>query len=133
MKEYLTSQYGVTGARLDYVVRPEVAVKPEAKDAPENYETGDQEMTTRAPNTRRPFVNDRRKVWYIMSNICGKKSCLVYIKPSRTRNGRDAYILLVYHFLGHNNIGNMASKADTKLTSTLYNGENCLYFFPRKL
>jgi hypothetical protein len=40
IKEYLASQYGVTGATLDYVVRAEIAVKPE--DTPENYETVDQ-------------------------------------------------------------------------------------------
>jgi hypothetical protein len=69
-------------------------------------------------------VDDRRKVWDIMSNICGKHSCFVYIKPAlRTRNGRDAYMLLFDHFLGPNNVGNMASEADTKLTGTLYNGE----------
>jgi hypothetical protein len=116
IREYLASQYGVTGATLDYVVRAKIAVKPEEEDPPENYETVDQEMTARAPHTGRPFVNDRRKVWEIMSNICGKHAL-------RTRNGRDAYMLLFDHFLGPNNIGNMASEAETKLTSTLYNGE----------
>jgi hypothetical protein len=101
-----------------------IAVKSEAEDPPENYETVDQEMTARAPHTGRPFVNDRHKVWDIMSNICGKHYCFLYIKPAlRTRNGRDAYMLLFDHFLGPNNVGNMASEADTKLTSTLYNGE----------
>jgi hypothetical protein len=124
IKECLASQYGFTGTTLDYVVRPEIAVKPEAEDPPENYETVDQEMTARAPHTGRPFVDDRYKVWDIMSNICGKHSCFVYMKPAlRTRNGRDAYMLLFYHFLGPNNVGNMASEAETKLTSTLYNGE----------
>jgi hypothetical protein len=80
IKEYLDSQYDVTGATLDYVVRPEIAVKPEAEDPPENYETVDQEMTARAPHTRRPFVNDRRKVWDIMSNICG--NILVLFTPN---------------------------------------------------
>jgi hypothetical protein len=124
IREYLASQYDVTGATLDYVVRGKIAVKPEAEDPAENYETVDQEMTARAPHTGRPFVNDRRKVWDIKSNICGKHSCFVYIKPAlRTRNGRDAYMLLFDHFLGPNNVGNMASEADTKLTSTLYNSE----------
>jgi hypothetical protein len=40
IKEYLASQYGVTGATLDYVVRPDITVKPE--DPAENYETVDQ-------------------------------------------------------------------------------------------
>jgi hypothetical protein len=124
IKEYLASQYGVTGATLYYVVRPDIAVKPEAEDPDENYETVDQEMTARAPSTGKSFVDDRCKVWDIMSTICGKHSCFVYIKPAlRTRNGRDAYMLLFDHFLGPNNVGNKASEADTKLTSTLYNGE----------
>jgi hypothetical protein len=128
IREYLASQYGVTGATLDYVVRAEIAIKPEAEDPPENYETVDQEMTARAPHTGRPFVNYRRKVWVIMSNICGKHYCFVYIKPAlRTRNERDAYMLLFDHFLGPNNVGNMASEAETKLTSTLYNGEKKLF------
>jgi hypothetical protein len=42
IKEYLASKYGVTGATLDYVVRPEIAVKPEAEDPAENHETVDQ-------------------------------------------------------------------------------------------
>jgi hypothetical protein len=109
---------------LDYVFRAEFTVKPEEEDPPENYETVDQEMTARSPHTGRPFVNDRRKVWDIMSNICGKHSCFVYIKPAlRTRNRRDAYMLLFDHFLGPKNVGNMASEAETKLTGTLYNGE----------
>jgi hypothetical protein len=124
IKEYLASQYGVTGATLDYAVRPDIAVKPEAEDPAENYETVDQEMTARAPHTGRSFVDDMHKVWDIMSNICGNHSCFVYIKPAlRTRNGRDAYMLLFDHFLGPKHVGNMAVEADTKLTSTLYNGE----------
>jgi hypothetical protein len=59
---------------LDYVVRAEIAVKPEAEDPPDNYETVDQEMMARAPHTGRPFLNNRRKVWDIMSNICGRHS-----------------------------------------------------------
>jgi hypothetical protein len=53
IREYLASQYGVTGAALDYVVRPDIEVKPEAEDPAEGYETVDQEMTARAPHTGR--------------------------------------------------------------------------------
>jgi hypothetical protein len=42
IKEYLASQYGVTGATLEYVVHPDIAVKPEAEDPAENYEIVDQ-------------------------------------------------------------------------------------------
>jgi hypothetical protein len=42
IKEYLASQYGGTGATLDYVVRPDISVKPESEDPVEGYETVDQ-------------------------------------------------------------------------------------------
>jgi hypothetical protein len=87
IKEYLASQYGGTGDTLDYVVRPDIGVKPEAEDPAEGYENVDQEMNARAPHTVRSFLNDMHKVWDIMSNICDKHSCFVYIKPDlRTRN-----------------------------------------------
>jgi hypothetical protein len=69
-------------------------------------------------------VDDRRKVWDIISNICGNHYCFVYIKPALcAMNGRDDSMLLFGHFLGPKNVGNMASAAETKLTGTLYNGE----------
>jgi hypothetical protein len=72
IKEYPTSQYEGTGSTLDYVVQSDIEVKPEYDDPAEGYETVDQEMNARAPRTGEAFVNDRRKVWEIMSNICGK-------------------------------------------------------------
>jgi hypothetical protein len=117
IREYLAYQYGVTGATLDYVVR-------QAEYPVEGYEAVDQEMTTITPHTGLSFVKDRRKLWDIMSNICDKNYCVVYIKPALwTRNGRDAYMLLFDQFLGPNNVGNMDSAEETKLTGTLYNGE----------
>jgi hypothetical protein len=124
IKECVASQYGGAWATLDYVIIPEIVVKPKAEDPADGYDMVDQEMTARAPHTGRAFVNDRRKVWDIMSNICGKHSCFVYIKPALgTRNGRDAYILLFDHVLGPNNVGIMASVHDTMLDCILYNGE----------
>jgi hypothetical protein len=73
-------------------------------------------------------VDDRRKVWDIMSNICDQHSCFVYIKPAlRIINGRDAYMLLVDHFLGPNNVGTMASATETKLSGTLYNDKKKIF------
>jgi hypothetical protein len=42
IKEYLASQYGRTGASLDYVVRPDIAITPESEDPAEGYDTVDQ-------------------------------------------------------------------------------------------
>jgi hypothetical protein len=120
----LAYQYGGTGATLDYVVRPDIDVKPEAEYPVEGYDTVDQEMTVIAPHTGRDFFDDRRKVSDIMYNICGNQSCFVYIKPAlRTRNGADAYMILFDHFLGPNNVVNMVTTAETNLTGTLYNSE----------
>jgi hypothetical protein len=125
IKEYLAFQYEGKGDTLDYVVRPDIAVTPEAQDPSADYDTVDQEMTIRAPHTGRTFVNDIRKVWAIMPNICGKYYCFVYIKPEmHTKNIRDANMLMFGHLCGPNNVGNMASATDIKLNGTLYNREN---------
>jgi hypothetical protein len=42
------SRYGGTGSSLDYVVMPDIAVKPEAEDPVDGYDTMDQYMTSRA-------------------------------------------------------------------------------------
>jgi hypothetical protein len=61
----------------------------------------------------------------IMSNICGKHSCFVYIKPVlRTKTVMDPYMLLVHHFLGPKNVENMPSSTKNKLTGSLYKSEN---------
>jgi hypothetical protein len=81
-------------------------------------------MTARAPHTGKTFQDEKRKVWDILSYMCAKHPCWVYIKPAqRGKNGRLAYELLFYHYLGPNNVGNMANAAENKLSSTLYNGE----------
>jgi hypothetical protein len=42
INEYLTSQYGGTGATLEYIVRPYIEVNTEYEDPVEGYETVDQ-------------------------------------------------------------------------------------------
>jgi hypothetical protein len=42
IKEYIASQYGGTRATLNYVVRPDIAVKPDSEDPAEGYDTVDQ-------------------------------------------------------------------------------------------
>jgi hypothetical protein len=49
--EYLASQYGRTWATLDFVFRPDIAVKPEAENPVDGHATLDQDMTVRAPHT----------------------------------------------------------------------------------
>jgi hypothetical protein len=124
IREYLAAQYGAKGSTLDYVIRQEVEVKPHAPDPSDNCNTVVLEMTAQAPHTGRTFQDDKRKVWDILSNMCAKHPCWVYIKPAQIgKNGRLAYELIFEHYLGPNNVGNMANADGTKLSSTLYNGE----------
>jgi hypothetical protein len=53
IKEYLASQYGGMGATLDYVVRPDIAVKTEAENHVEGYDNVDQEMTCQIASHRK--------------------------------------------------------------------------------
>jgi hypothetical protein len=124
IREYLAAQYGAKGSTLYYVIRQEVEVKPHASDPSDNYDTVYIEMTARAPHTGKTFQDDKRKVWDILSNMCAKHPCWVYVKRAqRGKNGRLAYALLFEHYLGPNNVGNMVNATETKLSSTLYNGE----------
>jgi hypothetical protein len=125
IREYLAAQYGAKGSTLDYVIRQEVEVKPHASEPSDNYDTVDIEMTDWAPHTGITFQDDNRKVWEILSNMCAKHPCWVYIKPAqRGKNGRLACELIFDHYIGPNSVGNMANAAETRLSSTLYNGEN---------
>jgi hypothetical protein len=124
IREYFAARCGAKWSTLDYVIQQEVEVKSHASDPSENYETVDLEMTARSPYTGRTFQHNNRKVWDILSNMCAKHPCWVYIKPAQKgKNGRLAYELLFDHYLGPNNFGNMANAAKTKLSRTLYYGE----------
>jgi hypothetical protein len=59
---------------LDYGVHPDIEIKPEAEDPTDGYETVDQEITAKEPHTGRAFMDDKRKVWDIVSNISGNHS-----------------------------------------------------------
>jgi hypothetical protein len=128
IKKYVASQYGGTGDSLNCVIRAETTVESEAEDPVGGYDTVGQGMTARALHSGRAFVNDRHNVWDIMSNICGRHSCFVYINTIlQANNGRNAFILLFDHFIGPNNGDNMASAAETNLTGTVYNGEKKIF------
>ena len=129
IREFLSSVLGKTGVPLAYAIRTDVTPPaegddPAAGDAGSIYDTPDLEMIARAPHSGTAFRQDKRAIWDYMSNICGAHECWIYIKPAqRARDGRLAYQLLFNHYLGPNNVGNMASAAETKLASTMYNGE----------
>jgi hypothetical protein len=70
------------------------------------------------------YINNREKVYEIIAKITRDHPCWTYVKPAqRTRDGHMAYLGLYQHFLGPNNVDNMATVADNKLKSAVYNGE----------
>ena len=137
--EYLRSYLGDKKIPLAYVVRKDEAV-PEI-DPEAGYATIQDEMIARAPHfamvgaVRSPdptFLVNREKVWDIIARITREHTCWTYVKPAqRTRDGRMAYLALYTHFLGPNNVDNMATLAEDKLKSTVYNGEQRRWDFEK--
>jgi hypothetical protein len=139
--EYLRSYLGERKIPLAYVVRKHVAV-PEGVDPSTNYPTIQDEMIARAPHTVIAmdgtimpdpiYLVNREKVWDIISKITQDHSAWTYVKPAqKTRDGRMAYNGLYQHFLGPNNVDNMATQAEDKLKNTVYNGEQRRWDFER--
>ena len=138
MEEYLRNYLGETGIPLAYVVRKNEAVKPEADDPPGNYTSSVDEMIARAPHKDVAdaylpvYLSDRQKVWKLLADICRDTECWTYIKPAqRTRNGRLAFEKLYGHYLGPNNVDNMATAAEKKLATVRYDGEKKRWNFER--
>jgi hypothetical protein len=138
--EYLRSYLGDRKIPLAYVVRKDQAV-PDAMP-PNGYPTVQDAMIARAAHftvaADGTFVNDptyisnREKVYEIIAKITRDHACWTYVKPAqKTRDGRMAYLGLYQHFLGPNNVDNMATMAEDKLKSTVYNGEQRRWDFEK--
>ena len=140
IEEYLRSYLGERKIPLAYVIRKNEDVPGAGGDAA--YPTVQHEMIARAPHfsinadgNRVPdpiYLVNREKVWDIVSKITREHSCWTYVKPAqRTRDGRMAFLNLYQHFLGPNNVDNMATLAEDKLKNTAYNGEQRRWDFER--
>jgi hypothetical protein len=137
--EYLRSYLGDKKIPLAYVVRESEDVP--VADPEGGYATLQDEMIARAPHfslvasvrTADPaYLINREKVWDVIARITRSHDCWTYVKPAqRTRDGRKAYLALYAHYLGPNNVDNMASQAESKLNSTVYNGEQRRWNFER--
>ena len=138
--EYLRSYLGDHKIPLAYVVRKDATVP--AADPTGGYFTIQDEMIARAKHftlgagdvqTPDPtYVANREKVWEIIVKITREHTCWTYVKPAqRTRDGRKAYLDLYQHFLGPNNVDNMAAMAEDKLKTTVYSGEQRRWDFEK--
>jgi hypothetical protein len=139
IEEWLRGHLGVNKVPLSYVVRREKDVVASADDPSANYDTVIDEMIARAPiETAVPgtfvasFIEDRRKTWDLMAGFLRDKECWTYVKPhQRARDGRGGFLEIWNHYLGPNNAGNMATRAERTLSSTTYVGEKRRWNFER--
>jgi hypothetical protein len=104
----------LNGVPLAYVTITEVMV-PDADDDPEDgYLMVEKEIIHRAPHSGPAFSNERRTVWDIMSKFWCQHECWIHIKNvQKAKDRKRAHDLLVDHSRGPNNVGNMASAAET--------------------
>jgi hypothetical protein len=138
LEEYLGGFLGETGIPLAYVVRKDEAVPPAANDPSNNYDSRFEEMVARAGHSDvngellDTFVADRQRVWELLSAICRDSDCWTYLKTAqRTKDGRLAYRSLYDHYLGPNNVDNLATMAERRLSSLTYNGETRRWDFEK--
>eukprot|EP00978_Attheya_sp_CCMP212_P018789 scaffold51883_cov58-Attheya_sp.AAC.1 len=139
IEEWLRGHLGVNKVPLAYVVRKEMEVPASADDPSAEYETVIDEMIARAPiETAVPgtfvasYIEDRRKVWDLMAGLLRDKECWTYVKPhQRARDGRGGYVEIWNHFLGPNNAGKMATRAERTLDTTSYVGEKRRWNFEK--
>ena len=151
--EYFTGLRGYKKSPLRYVFRPELVPALAAVDPPTGtvgslHISHDDEMCARGPiilagavvgpdaETLGPFapsfVVDRAAVWEKLAEILLTNDAFTVIKAAKkTRNGRLAYQLLYAHYLGPNNVGNMAGEAENILKTAKYDGEKRQWNFEK--
>ena len=78
------------------------------------------------------FGTDYKIFFNKLAELTCEHEYWTYIKPhARARNGREAYMAFKNHYLGPNNIGNMAATAEQKLIKTTCSGEGRCWDFER--
>jgi hypothetical protein len=127
-------------AYCDLLVPPLTAVDPQTGVVGSTHFSHDDEMIVRGPillagavvgpdaETLGPFASsflvDRAEVWEKLAEILLLFDAVTVIKAAKkTRNGRLAYQLLFRHYLGPNNVSNMAGEAEQVLALVQYKGE----------
>jgi hypothetical protein len=134
----------------DLLVPPLAAVDPQTGVVGSTHFSHDDEMIVQGPillagavvgpdaETLGPFASsflvDRAEaeVWEKIAEILLPHDAFTVIKAAKkTRNGRLAYQLLFRHYLGPNNIGNMAGEAEQVLASIEYKGETRQWIFEK--
>ena len=76
------------------------------------------------------FIVDNKTVFDKLAEMTRSYACWSYVKLFlRSHNGRATYIAFHNHYLGLNNVDNMAALAEQKLNTATYEGEGCRWDF----
>jgi hypothetical protein len=151
--EYFRGLRGYKKSSLCYVYRADLvpalaAVDPLTGTVGSLHISHDDEMCARGPillagaavgpdgETLGPFspsfIVDRAAVWEKLAEILLTNDAFTVIKGAKkTQNGHLAYQLLYVHYLGPNNVGNMAGEAENALNMVQYHGEKRQWNFEK--
>ena len=136
MEEYFRGCLGTSSKiPLAYVIRKEEA--PSADPPAPGWTSKAEELIGRAPiragaNYVPNYLADNVKVWELLSGLTRNHACWTYCKPfMRARDGRGAFLALRNHFLGPNNVDNMATTAEKKLSNATYTSEKRRWNFEK--
>jgi hypothetical protein len=151
--EYFRGLRGYKKSPLSYVYRGDLVPALAAVDPPTGapgslHISHDDKMCARGPillagaavgpdtETIGPFapsfIVDRAAVWEKLAEILLTNDAFTVIKAAKkAQNGRRAYQLLYAHYLGPNNVGNMAGEAETVLNTVQYHGEKRQWNFEK--
>ena len=78
------------------------------------------------------FIVDRAAVWEKLAEILLTNDAFAVIKGAKkNQNGRRAYQLVYVHYLGPNNVDNMAGEAENVLSTTRYDGKKHQWNFEK--
>ena len=144
LDQWMRGHCGVDGSLLGYVIRkasdlfpPAAADDPPMGAADSIYMSHDDEVVARhrivdqASATRAlkqheksgPFteiyLSDRMRVWDLLSSMLGETDASAVIKPFKNNcNGRGAFLTLLDHYLGPNNVDHMATEMEKTLATS---------------
>ena len=140
IEDYLRGCLGTTKIPLAYIIRDEPVPEDDADDPANNYSTIQDELIGRAPHHNdadppvytQAYKDDNVAVFNKIAELTRDKDCWTYVQQAaRARNGRKAFLGLKDHYLGPNNVDNMATTAEKALSDATYSGEHRRWNFEK--
>ena len=150
--QYIEGFRAQDGSRMSYILRQNLFAPPAADDpsygtAGSVYGSPDEEIIARhrivdqsvatasleVHEKSGPFTDeylfDRGKVFDLLTVVFASLAgALTIMKPfKKSRDGRGSWLALWNHYLGPNNVDNMATRAERVLSTSVYHGQSSRY------